>query len=98
MALGLVLAIVALLSNARRDDRPPAPSPIAGRLVSDDDGPLEELVMHYVPEAESEIGPAYRDFLRALPETTRVVFVVRRGGRGALLSFLSRILVSLAGL
>ncbi len=98
MALGLVLAIVALLSNARRDDRPPAPSPIAGRLVSDDDGPLEELVMHYVPEAESEIGPAYRDFLRALPETTRVVFVVRRGGRGALLSFLSRILVSLARL
>ncbi len=85
VALGVSLALVMIGWRAHREV-PPQRS-----FVADDVGPLREIMMHYVPEQESSFAPAYRDFLRTLPEKTRVVFVVRRGDRAKLESFLARV-------
>jgi len=49
-------------------------------LVSDCDGSLNQLVIHYVPEAADVVVPVYRDFLGHLPPhvTVRVVCSHRR--------------------
>ena len=93
-ALGAVLGVIVGLSVLVARARPVAHAsraPMAGRIVADDVGPLREVVMHYVPELEPAFAASYRDFLGTLPESTRVVFVVRRGGRAALEAFLARI-------
>ena len=92
-AVGVALALGILGLRARAGEHAPrVPSaPLAERLVADDTGPLREIIMHYVPELEPAFGAAYRAFLGTLPEKTRVVFVVRRGGGAALEAFLARI-------
>jgi hypothetical protein len=92
-ALGIVLGLSVLVARARPEVHAPRaqPTPMAGRFVADDVGPLREVVMHYVPELEPAFAPSYRDFLATLPEATRIVFVVRRAGRPALEAFLGRI-------
>ena len=91
MGVALALGILGLRARAG-EHAPRVPSaPLAERLVADDTGPLREIIMHYIPELEPAFGPAYRAFLGTLPEKTRVVFVVRRGGGAALEAFLARI-------
>jgi hypothetical protein len=47
------------------------------RLLSECDGAIRELVIHYVPEAADAIAPVYRDFLRQLPGDVLVHVVCR---------------------
>jgi hypothetical protein len=48
-----------------------------GRLLSECDGTIRELVIHYVPDAADAIAPIYRDFLRQLPGDVLVHVVCR---------------------
>ena len=48
---------------------------LRGPLLSDCEGPLRELAIHYVSEAGEVVGPTYGDFLRQLP-TEVTVYVV----------------------
>ena len=41
--------------------------PEGGKLLSECDGAIREIVIHYVPEAADVVAPTYRDFLRQLP-------------------------------
>jgi hypothetical protein len=61
-AIGCVLAAI-VLSRAPRRDSVAAP---ARRVLSDCDGRVTDLVIHYIPEARETVDRTYRDFLRAL--------------------------------
>lgn len=82
-AVGIALAAAALA----RGERAERPAPVFA-LLADDEGALDEVVMHYVPELEPAFAASYEDFLTSLAPDTRVVFVVRRGDRGKLDAFL----------
>ena len=69
LLLGMVLAALALTTAAAQRRGSPAST---GRLLSDCDGSLAELVIQYIPEAADVVTPAYRDFLRQLPADTVV--------------------------
>jgi hypothetical protein len=84
VAIGLVLAGFVIAHGARAK-RPDA----ALRLMSDSEGALDEVVMHYVPELEPAFAASHRDFLTSLDPDVRVVFVVRRGDRTRLEAFLA---------
>lgn len=77
VVLGVVLGLVAggamVVSGGAAGPR--AAGHEVRRLLSDCDGALDELVIHYVPEAAPIVATAYRDFLGALPAdvTVRVV-------------------------
>jgi len=43
-----------------------------GRLLSDCDGPIQDLVIHYLNDAAETIVPVYGPFLRQLPSTVQV--------------------------
>lgn len=43
-----------------------------GSLISDADGPLQELVLHWTPEAQTIAVPAWRDLFQALPASVTV--------------------------
>ena len=49
-----------------------------GSLLSDCDGPIRELVVHYMADASDTVGPIYREFLRQLPADVRVHVVCPR--------------------
>jgi len=66
LGLGTTLAAIAALEGP---DGHPSPT---GVLVSDCDGPLEELVIHYLPAAAEVQLPAYRDFIGGLPAEVRI--------------------------
>ena len=70
IAAGLALAAMVLTYASRRAAAPPARRP--GPLLSDCDGTLDQLVIHYVPEAAEIVTDAYRDFLSALPADVTV--------------------------
>jgi hypothetical protein len=75
IALGLAASAVVLAmlpDGGRQLDRLEK-----GRLLSECDGALRELVIHYVPDAAEIVVPTYRDFLRQLPRDV-VVHVVCR--------------------
>jgi hypothetical protein len=95
VALGLLVAVLALfaLEGARRTTEAARPRSLtaSGVIVSDDSGPLGEILMHYVPELEPTFAATYHDFLGTLPPATRVVFVVRRGARPRLDAFLASV-------
>jgi len=63
---GLVFALTFALGSRRGEERAPA------RLLSDADGALAELLVHYTPEAAGYVLPCYADFFRALPPEVRV--------------------------
>jgi hypothetical protein len=72
--------------------KPAAAAQFEGKhAVSDDVGALDEVLLHYVPELEPEFEETYATFLRSLPRTTRVLFVIRRGRRAAFDAFVARI-------
>lgn len=94
LALGLLVACAAFVIHMRLTRvvaKPSAPPQLAGHLVSDDVGGLNEVLMHYVPELEPVFDVTYKDFLGALPPETRIVFVIQRGRRASLDAFLRRI-------
>jgi hypothetical protein len=71
IALGLVVAAVALALF----DRAPLATTDQRALLSDCDGALKQVVIHYVPEAADVVMPTYRDFLGQLPEDVAVTVV-----------------------
>ena len=70
IAAGLALAAMVLTYASRR--AAPLAARRAGAVLSDCDGSLDQLVIHYVPEAAKIVTDAYRDFLSALPAEVTV--------------------------
>jgi N-dimethylarginine dimethylaminohydrolase len=75
VALGVLLGLVAsaaLLSVFDGFGGGNSAATLRGPLLSDCEGPLRELAIHYVSEAAEVVGPTYGDFLRQLPAEVTV--------------------------
>jgi len=70
IAAGLALAAMVLTYASRR--AAPLSARRAGPVLADCDGALEQLVIHYVPEAADIVTEAYCGFLSALPAEVTV--------------------------
>lgn len=73
--LGVLLGLVASAAVLSVVDGSGSGSPageLHGPLLSDCDGTIRELVIHYVGEAADVVGPTYRAFLRQLPSEVTV--------------------------
>ncbi len=70
VALGLAAGAV-ILSIPGGGGRKKLPPP-SGPILSECDGRLAELVIHYEPSAKAAVVPVYRDFLRALDRDVSV--------------------------
>jgi len=93
IALGLVVAIAVLRAQSQAKAPPPpqATAKLAGTVLREDTGSMDEVLVHYVPKLEPLVDDAYRDFLGTLDPSTRVVVVVPRGASDSLARFLARI-------
>ncbi len=91
--LGLGITLVVLRVAPDRESPEPAPRPLAGQLLPEDEGPLEEVLLHYVPKLEPLLREPYQDFLGTLHPTTRLVAVVpeEAGVTARLRTFLAQI-------
>jgi hypothetical protein len=72
---GVLLGLVASAALLSVFDDAGGGSPagaLHGPLLSDCEGTIRELVIHYVPGAAEVVGPAYCDFLPQLPEDVTV--------------------------
>ncbi|MBW2455198.1 MAG: hypothetical protein JRI68_11840, partial [Deltaproteobacteria bacterium] len=79
IALGLVITVTVLRlvpDQALADPAAAAPKPLPGALLAEEEGPLVEVLFHYVPKAEPLLREPYRDFLGTLDPATRLVAVV----------------------
>jgi len=66
-------------------DQPLRIGPATGPMLSDCDGALREVVIHYLPEADAIVWKPYQEFLRQLPAGVRVhVICPDRAGFGKL--------------
>jgi hypothetical protein len=88
IAFGLAIALVVLRVASKATKTPPAPPPsekLAGRVLQEDDGALDVVLVHYVPKLEPLVADAYKDFLGTLDPSTKVVAVVPKedAGKGA---------------
>jgi hypothetical protein len=85
IALGLAVALaVLLLASHRKIPPPPAPAKkLAGGVLREDSGSLDEILVHYVPSLEPLFADAYADFLSTLAPSTRVVAVIPKLVPGA---------------
>jgi hypothetical protein len=93
IALGLAVAIFVLRAQSRAK-APPPPEPsakLAGTVLREDAGSIDEVLVHYVPKLEPLIDEAYRDFLGTLDASTRVVVVAPKGAGDSLARFLERV-------
>ena len=72
-AAGLILLLMGRRAVLDIDTEP------TGAVLPEASRPMNEVVLHYVPEAYPLVEDAYTDFLRALPTSVRVVLVVPRG-------------------
>ena len=73
--VGVIIGLVAsggLLALTGSPERRPVP---CGPILSECDGHLRELVLHYEPSAKEIVAPVYRDFLGALNSDVRVHIV-----------------------
>ena len=73
--VGVIIGLVAasgILALTGGQERAPLQS---GPILSECDGHLRELVLHYVPSAKEIVAPVYRDFLRALDSDVGVHIV-----------------------
>jgi N-dimethylarginine dimethylaminohydrolase len=70
--LGLLLGLAASAGILSVYDRGAGPAQSNGPLLSENDGALRELVMHYTVEAAETVLPTYRDFLSRLPADVTV--------------------------
>ncbi|HEY8087384.1 MAG TPA: hypothetical protein VIF09_06055, partial [Polyangiaceae bacterium] len=78
VALGLAVSLGVIRVVSRRKD-PPPPSPavkLAGGVLREDAGALDEVLVHYVTLFDPLVRDAYTDFLGTLDPSTRVVAVV----------------------
>jgi hypothetical protein len=75
VVLGLTLVLVGEDGPAVHAEGPGAD---ALELVAEDGGALREVVLHFDPRVESDVGATYRDLLRALEPTVRGWIVVER--------------------
>jgi hypothetical protein len=78
IALGLGVSF-GVLRLASRDKGPPAPTPsvkLAGGVLREDAGSMDEILVHYVPLFDPLVRDAYADFLGTTDATTHVVAVV----------------------
>jgi hypothetical protein len=103
VALGLVLAAGVLRVAAPSKGSPPPPpaAKLAGGVLREDSGSLDEILIHYVPQVEPLVADAYTDFLGTLDPSTHLVVVVpearadapaeSRAPRDALGTWLARI-------
>ena len=94
IALGLAITVMVLrLLPDRPPAEPAAPQPLAGQLLPEDEGPLQEVLFHYVPKLEPLLREPYQDFLGTLHPTTRLIAVVpdEAGVTGRLRAFLAEI-------
>jgi hypothetical protein len=93
IALGLVVSIAVLRAQSQAKAPPPpqASTKLAGTVLREDDGSLDEVLVHYVPKLEPLVDDAYRDFLGTLDPSTRVVVVAPKGASDSLARFLARI-------
>jgi agmatine/peptidylarginine deiminase len=74
--LGLLLGLVgAAVVLAIAGSRPSDQARSRATLLSDCDGAIQEITIHYVIEAGDVVGRAYREFLQRLPRVV-VVYVV----------------------
>src|SRR5579883_2778194 len=93
IALGLAIATFVLRAQSRAK-APPPPEPsakLAGTVLREDEGSIDEVLLHYVPKLEPLVDEAYRDFLGTLDPSARVVVVVPKGAVDSLTPFLARI-------
>jgi hypothetical protein len=103
IVLGIGLGVVAALILVRfvpqkKLTQPAASVEVPGDLLREDEGPLGEIVFHYVPSLEGLVEPTYTDFLRAIDKSTRLVAIVPTGdGAQKLRAFLAKIDSSLEG-
>ncbi len=66
--LGILLGLVgSAIMLAVVDSRPTAPVASPPTVLSDCDGAIDEIVIHYITGAGHIVGRAYRDFLQQLP-------------------------------
>jgi hypothetical protein len=77
MARDLVLALLSMMvlfgapeGSQGPTSRPPEDPP--ARLVPDNGGPFQELVLHYAPQIEADVAPSYRDLLQAFDSRVTV--------------------------
>ena len=73
--IGVLIGLVASAAVLSVFDGAGGGTPTGGRgerLLSDCDGPLEDVVIHYMAEASGIVMPAYRDFLGQLPADVTV--------------------------
>lgn len=87
-AIGVLAALTIVLGAAHVRPSRAHPAQARAPVIADDHGALHEVVMHYVPELEPIFDDTYRDFIASLSPDTRVDFVVRRGTRERLGTFL----------
>jgi len=93
VALGLLVAL-GVLALASRSKAPPLPAPsvkLAGGVLREDSGSMDEILVHYVPRLEPLVADAYTDFLGTLDPSTHVVVVVPEASREPLAQLLARI-------
>ncbi len=73
--IGLAVFAGVVLGIGRLRPQPAVQTAVTGPLLSDCDGPIHELVIHYLPEADGIALTAYQEFLRQLPANVRVQVV-----------------------
>jgi hypothetical protein len=98
LGLALTFAVLRLLPRAPLSKPATVAPALAGYLLPEDTGSIDELLFMYVPELEPLVASSYEDFLMALDPATRLVAVVpkasdsgRAPGAPALAAFLARI-------
>src|SRR5258706_7590694 len=93
IAIGIVI-VFALLRFAPREKPLPQtkePEKLAGAVLVEDVGTIDEVLFHHVQRLEPFIAKPYTDFLRTLDPSTKLVGVVATGGSEALHKLLKRI-------
>jgi hypothetical protein len=78
VALGLVVSLAVVRVASRRKD-PPPPTPavkLAGGVLREDAGRMDEVLIHYVTLFDPLVRDAYADFLGTLDPSTKLVAVV----------------------
>ena len=93
VALGLlvVFAVLRLTPRSKDSPLPAGPRALAGALLDEVEGPLDEVLFHYVPRLEPLVFAAYKDFLGTLDPSTRLVAIVPRGAAADLAKFLAKV-------
>jgi len=95
VVIGLACAAIVLVVVGNRQVQAPVQTN-RGPVLSDCDGTIRDLVIHYVPDAERIVVPTYRDFLRQLPADVTVhVVCPQRGDFDALAAALGSVPCSL---